>query len=61
MLAQRSKELLARYRRGETNGGECPLRTALGSEQNLMDEGEGVVPNSCKNDNEQNGQIGRQG
>lgn len=26
MLAQRSKELLARYRRGETNSGGCPLR-----------------------------------
>lgn len=61
MLAQRSKELLARYRREETNDGECPLRTALGSAQDLMDEGEGAVPNSHKNDNEQNGQIGRQG
>lgn len=29
MLAQRSKELLARYRRGEMNGEECPLRSAL--------------------------------
>ncbi len=29
MLAQRSKELLARYRRGETNGDECPLARAL--------------------------------
>ncbi len=30
MLAQRSKELLARYRRGEGAGGECPLIRALG-------------------------------
>ena len=29
MLGQRSKELLARYRRGEINGGECPLVRAL--------------------------------
>jgi hypothetical protein len=29
MLAQRSKELLARYRRGESNGDECPLARAL--------------------------------
>lgn len=29
MLAQRSKELLARYRQGETVGDECPLRRAL--------------------------------
>ena len=29
MLARRSKELLARYRLGETNGEECPLRQAL--------------------------------
>jgi hypothetical protein len=29
MLAQRSKELLARYRRGEMNGEECPLVGAL--------------------------------
>src|SRR5262245_47741717 len=29
MLAQRSKELLARYRRGEQVGEECPLRRAL--------------------------------
>lgn len=29
MLAQRSKELLARYRRGESNGEECPLVMAL--------------------------------
>jgi hypothetical protein len=29
MLAQRSKELLARYRRGEAAGDNCPLRRAL--------------------------------
>ncbi len=29
MLAQRSKELLARYRRGESAPGECPLKKAL--------------------------------
>lgn len=29
MLAQRSKELLARYRRGEVNGEECLLRQAI--------------------------------
>ncbi|MCB9924849.1 MAG: DUF2293 domain-containing protein [Planctomycetaceae bacterium] len=29
MLAERSKELLARYRRGEANGDECPLVRAL--------------------------------
>jgi hypothetical protein len=29
MLAQRSKELLARYRRGESGGDECPLQRAL--------------------------------
>ena len=29
MLAQRSKELLGRYRRGEPVGEECPLRKAL--------------------------------
>jgi hypothetical protein len=32
MLAQRSKELLARYRRGEMNGKECPLERALAAE-----------------------------
>ncbi|MFO0850968.1 MAG: DUF2293 domain-containing protein [Gemmataceae bacterium] len=31
MLAQRSKELLARYRRGEPAPDGCPLQTALGS------------------------------
>ena len=30
MLAQRSKELLARYRREEAGGGDCPLARALG-------------------------------
>jgi hypothetical protein len=29
MLAQRSKELLARYRRGDSGGAQCPLATAL--------------------------------
>lgn len=29
MLAQRSKELLSRYRRGEAGGEECPLKKAL--------------------------------
>jgi len=29
MLAQRSKELLARYRRGDAVGEECPLKVAL--------------------------------
>jgi len=29
MLAQRSKELLARYQRGDTNGKDCPLQRAL--------------------------------
>ena len=29
MLAQRSQELLSRYRRGETVGEDCPLKTAL--------------------------------
>ncbi len=29
MLAQRSKELLGRYRRGEAVGDECPLKKAL--------------------------------
>ena len=29
MLAQRSKELLARYRRGDVNGEECPLLRAI--------------------------------
>lgn len=29
MLAQRSQELLGRYRRGEVVGEECPLRKAV--------------------------------
>ncbi len=29
MLAQRSKELLGRYRRGEASAGECPLRKVI--------------------------------
>jgi hypothetical protein len=29
MLAQRSKELLARYRRGELGNEDCPLKKAL--------------------------------
>lgn len=32
MLAQRSKELLARYRRGESSGEECPLKKSLMTE-----------------------------
>lgn len=32
MLARRSHELLARYRRGEVNGEECPLRRAIEKE-----------------------------
>jgi hypothetical protein len=32
MLAQRSQELLARYRRGEPLGEDCPLRKALAGE-----------------------------
>ena len=31
MLAQRSKELLSRYRRGEAVGEECPLKKAIAS------------------------------
>lgn len=30
MLAQRSKQLLSQYRRGEMGEGECPLRRAIG-------------------------------
>jgi hypothetical protein len=33
MLTQRSQELLARYRRGEAVGEECPLKMALMEEQ----------------------------
>ena len=29
MLARRSKDLLSRYRRGESASGDCPLQTAL--------------------------------
>ncbi len=32
MLAQRSQELLRRYRRGETTGDDCPLKRALAVE-----------------------------
>jgi hypothetical protein len=32
MLAQRSKELLARYRRGVAGGDDCPLKSALNGE-----------------------------
>lgn len=32
MLAQRSKELLAQYRRGEANGDKCPLMKAIDQE-----------------------------
>ncbi len=33
MLAQRSKKLLTRYRRGEMNGEECPLARAIQKEK----------------------------
>ena len=33
MLAQRSKELLARYRQGDVNGEECPLVTVMANGQ----------------------------
>ena len=33
MLAQRSQELLSRYRRGETVGGDCPLKRALAGDR----------------------------
>jgi hypothetical protein len=35
MLAQRSKELLARSRRGDTVGNECPLKRALAGRDQL--------------------------
>lgn len=35
MLAQRSRELLARYRRGESNGEDCPLLSVLGRQEVL--------------------------
>jgi hypothetical protein len=38
MLAQRSKELLARYRRGEQVGEDCPLKRALVVHQNAAEE-----------------------
>ena len=34
MLAQRSQELLGRYRREGTVGEECPLKRALGGKEN---------------------------
>ena len=37
MLAQRSQELLGRYRRGEAVGEECPLKRALGSDRPRKD------------------------
>ena len=39
MLAQRSKELLARYRRGEAVGEGCPLKKALAIPQYAADPG----------------------
>lgn len=36
MLAQRSKELLSRYRRGEADGNECPLREAITLKNNVQ-------------------------
>jgi hypothetical protein len=36
MLAQRSKELLGRYRRGEPVGEDCPLKTALAIETHRL-------------------------
>jgi hypothetical protein len=38
MLAQRSKELLARYRRGEPVPDECPLKKALAGHNGAPDE-----------------------
>ena len=38
MLAQRSKELLGRYRRGEMNGEECPLKQALATTNGQVSE-----------------------
>jgi hypothetical protein len=38
MLAQRSKELLARYRRGEPMPDECPLKQALAGHNGAPDE-----------------------
>ncbi|MCA9032703.1 MAG: DUF2293 domain-containing protein [Planctomycetaceae bacterium] len=43
MLAQRSKELLSRYRRGEANAAECPLRQAIESvQQRELNSSEGT-------------------
>ena len=39
MLAQRSKELLAQYRRGEASGEHCPLRRALSASGSGQDQG----------------------
>jgi hypothetical protein len=38
MLAQRSKELLAHYRRGEAVGAECPLKMALDIPDSPVDQ-----------------------
>jgi hypothetical protein len=38
MLARRSQELLARYRRGDGDGGECALRKALDAEEGSSGE-----------------------
>lgn len=43
MLAQRSKELLARYRRGESDSEDCPLKRALK---------EGTAANQTPNDHD---------
>ena len=40
MLAQRSKELLAQYRREETRGEHCPLQRALSASSSGRDQGE---------------------
>ena len=37
VLAQRSQELLGRYRRGEPVGEECPLKKALGGGERTGD------------------------
>ena len=38
MLVARSKELLSRYRRGETALEACPLKTALAGHDRALDE-----------------------
>lgn len=38
MFAQRSKELLARFRRGEAVGEDCPLKKALVTHVSTPDE-----------------------